>query len=271
VLYHPDVKKSKRLLLKWIKKSFRFIYFKSYNLLYSIITFLYMADTTDEYDINQLAKGIDKEIRSLAVKNVPNIRAVRRKYSSMLNKSKPEIVLALGRKIFKTYGYRWVAYELIIEHQGAIRKIGEAELEDLGVGLAHWGDVDAFAGYLAGPAWQFGQIDDKLVHKWARSDDRWWRRVALVCTVALNRPTLGGKGDVRRTIAVCKILAGDKDDMVVKAMSWALRELIRHDVNAVLNFLEKYDDVLASRVKREVMNKITTGLKNPKQKKHGDI
>jgi 3-methyladenine DNA glycosylase AlkD len=110
-----------------------------------------------------------------------------------------------------------------------------------------------------------GQIDDDLIHKWARSEDRWWRRVALVCTVALNRPTLGGKGDVPRTLAVCKILADDKDDMVAKAMSWALRELSRHDVDAVLNFLEKYKDVLASRVKREVINKITTGLKNPKR------
>ena len=71
-----------------------------------------MADTIDEYDINRLAEGIDVEIRSLPVRNVPNIRAVRRKYSNMLKKSEPEIILKLGRKIFKTYGYRWVAYEL---------------------------------------------------------------------------------------------------------------------------------------------------------------
>ncbi len=224
-----------------------------------------------EYNIRQLAKEIDSEIRSLPVVNVPNIRAVRRKYSNLLKKSGPEFILDLGREIFRTYGHRWIAYELIIEHNEAIRKIGEAELKELGTGLSGWGDVDAFAGYLAGPAWQYGQIDDKLIHEWAYSKNRWWRRAALVCTVALNRPTFGGTGDVRRTLAVCKILADDKDDMVVKAMSWALRELCRHDVNAVLKFLEKYNDVLASRVKREVMNKITTGLKNPKRKKNGNI
>jgi 3-methyladenine DNA glycosylase AlkD len=226
-----------------------------------------MAEKTAEYNIRLLAKEIDSEIRSLPVRNVSNIRAVRRKYSNMLKKSGPGFILELGREIFKTYGHRWVAYELIREHKLAIRKVGEAELKEFGTGLSHWGEVDAFAGYLAGPAWQFGQIDDKLVHKWARSKDRWWRRVALVCTVVLNKPTCGGTGDVRRTIDICKILAGDKDDMVVKAMSWALRELSRHDVNAVLNFLEKYNDVLASRIKREVMSKITTGLKNPKRKK----
>jgi 3-methyladenine DNA glycosylase AlkD len=224
-----------------------------------------MVETPFEYDIDRLAEGIDIEIRSLPVKNVPNIRAVRRKYSNMLKNSEPETVLDLGRKIFKTYGYRWIAYELIRNHEGAIRKIGEAELKEFGAGLCHWGEVDAFSGFLAGPAWQLGQIDDKLVHKWARSEDRWWRRVALVCTVVLNKPSFSGKGDIGRTLAVCKILANDKDDMVVKAMSWALRELSRHDADAVLNFLEKYNDVLASRVKREVMSKITTGLKNPKR------
>ena len=54
--------------------------------------------------------------------------------------------------------------------------------------------------------------------------------------------------------------------MVVKAMSWALRELIPHDADAVQNFLLYYEDVLAARVKREVNNKLTTGVKNPKKK-----
>jgi 3-methyladenine DNA glycosylase AlkD len=51
--------------------------------------------------------------------------------------------------------------------------------------------------------------------------------------------------------------------MVVKALSWALRELVQHDPNAVQQFLDGYDDLLAARVKREVRNKLKTGLKNP--------
>ena len=69
-----------------------------------------------------------------------------------------------------------------------------------------------------------------------------------------------------RTLAVCRLLAADQDDMVVKAMSWALRELIQHDAKAVREFLNQNDAVLAARVKREVNNKMTTGLKNPKRK-----
>jgi 3-methyladenine DNA glycosylase AlkD len=54
--------------------------------------------------------------------------------------------------------------------------------------------------------------------------------------------------------------------MVVKAMSWALRELIRHEPDAVQEFLLKHENVLAARVKREVRNKLKTGLKNPKSR-----
>ncbi len=70
-----------------------------------------------------------------------------------------------------------------------------------------------------------------------------------------------------RTLEVCRMLANDHDDMVAKALSWALRELVRHDAGAVQAFLLEHEHVLAARVRREVRNKLTTGLKNPRQKK----
>jgi 3-methyladenine DNA glycosylase AlkD len=104
----------------------------------------------------------------------------------------------------------------------------------LGRGIDSWGAVDPFAVYLAGPAWRERQVPDSLVHRWALSESRWWRRAALVSTVALNTKARGGSGDVARTIEVCRMLAGDHDDMVVKALSWALR----HDPDAVRQFLK---------------------------------
>jgi 3-methyladenine DNA glycosylase AlkD len=55
--------------------------------------------------------------------------------------------------------------------------------------------------------------------------------------------------------------------MVVKAMSWVLRELAVHNPQAVRQFLTEYDEVLAARVKREVRNKLRTGLKNPRRRR----
>jgi 3-methyladenine DNA glycosylase AlkD len=98
------------------------------------------------------------------------------------------------------------------------------ELERFGRGIDSWGAVDMFACYLSGPAWREHQVPDKLIHNWARSADRWFRRAALVSTVPLNSKARGGKGDSKRTLAVCASLVADRDDMVVKALSWALRE-----------------------------------------------
>ena len=51
--------------------------------------------------------------------------------------------------------------------------------------------------------------------------------------------------------------------MVVKAVSWALRELAIWDPAAVRAFLAAHDRELAARVKREARSKLETGLKNP--------
>jgi 3-methyladenine DNA glycosylase AlkD len=85
--------------------------------------------------------------------------------------------------------------------------------------------------------------------------------------VALNVRSHGGVGDVPRTLAVCRLLVDDHDDMVAKAMSWALRQLVVHDPDAVRQFLSEHETALAARVKREVRAKLDTGLKNPRRKK----
>jgi 3-methyladenine DNA glycosylase AlkD len=214
-----------------------------------------------------VASEIDAEIRALPVQNTPGARAVRRKYSGLLKGASPDFILGVARTLLRDYDHRWLAYELIAEHPAAFERIGEAELEELGQGIDSWYSVDAFARILSGPAWLRGQASDAMIGRWAGSEDRWWRRAALVSTVALNVRSQGGQGDVARTLAVCRLLAGDHDDMVAKAMSWALRALVAHDADAVGRFLDEHEELLAARVKREVRNKIHTGLKTPRRKR----
>ena len=220
----------------------------------------------ENFDYKKVAKELFDDIQKQEVKNTPNLRNIRKIYSKKLENGAPEQILNFARYFIKNFNYRWIAFELIRYHKTAIKLIGVKELEEFGKGINSWGAVDAFAVFLAGPAWQCGQVSDELLKNWAHSEDRWWRRTALVCTVPLNRRSMGGTGDTSKTLNVCRLLVNDKDDMVVKAMSWALRELIPHDVNAVREFIRKHEDILASRVKREVNNKLRTGLKNPKKK-----
>lgn len=226
-----------------------------------------MEQLLDLNSTKTVASEIEAEVRALPEQNTPGVRAIRRKYSQKLKGASPEFILDLARALLENYDHRWVAYELIRSHRAAFQSIGRAELEELGQGINSWWSVDSFARTLAGPAWLNGQVSDELIHQWAHSKDRWWRRAALVSTVALNVRSHGGMGDVPRTLEVCRFLVEDHDDMVVKAMSWALRELVVHDPGAVREFLDRYEDVLAARIKREVRNKLDTGLKTPRRKR----
>jgi 3-methyladenine DNA glycosylase AlkD len=212
-----------------------------------------------------LAAEFDAAIGSLPKRNTPNVRAVRKQYTQELKGADPEFILALVEVLHKQYGYWGPAFELIRNHRKTFQSLGEPELTSLGQGMNSWWTVDSFARTLAGPAWLRGQIEDDLVRQWAQSDDLWWRRAALVCTVALNMRSQGGYGDTSRTLEICEMLVDDHEDMVVKGLSWALRELVPHDPEAVEAFLAQYEDRLAARVKREVRNKLRTGLKNPKK------
>jgi 3-methyladenine DNA glycosylase AlkD len=52
---------------------------------------------------------------------------------------------------------------------------------------------------------------------------------------------------------------------VMKALSWALRELAKKHPEEVRRFLDAHEAHVAARVQREVRNKIVTGQKNPRR------
>jgi hypothetical protein len=216
-------------------------------------------------DAPGLASEITHRYRSVEPRTTAAYRRLRQEYSRRLRKIPPRYVveLALALKRYPDV-HRSFGDELILHHPSALKTLNRDDLEALGSGMDTWDQVDCFAPYLAGPAWRNGQIGDDVIAEWARSPDRWWRRAALVSTVALNVRARGGSGDPIRTIAVCEMLAHDRDDMVVKALSWALRALSAHDREAVQRFIEENRAALAPRVVREVANKLRTGLKNPR-------
>lgn len=155
----------------------------------------------------------------------------------------------------------------------AIRHVGSGDLERMGSLVDHWGDVDAFCP-LTGTLWRIGRLPNAQIRRWARSDCRWWRRSTLVTLIAkppkrtrLRRELIrvrGGHLDPHRILPLCEMLVADRDDMVVKAMSWVLRQLSVPHLQVVRDFLQEHEDAPATRVLREVRNKLETGVKNPK-------
>ena len=215
------------------------------------------------------AHGEGYHATSMRIRGVPTpaLRTIAGDLARRL-KSQPDAAIELASRLVASGGFdeRTLGYILLSRHRAAFASLDADRIDALGEGMDNWASVDAYCSLVAGPAWLAGRVEDARVEGWARSPDRWWRRAALVSTTALNKKrAVGGRGDAARTLPLCELLAADRDEMVEKAVSWALRTLAARDPDAVRGFLDAHQGVLTARVLREVRHKLETGVKNPRR------
>ncbi len=194
----------------------------------------------------------------------PDLRNLLKNWWIEMKNWPPEKIIDFAKQLVKTriFECNQVAFELLWMNKTALRLLRLADLEELGKNMDNWATTDTFSVMISGWIWRENQINDSDVLNWLNSENLWWRRAAVVSTVPLNLRARGGKGDAKRTLMICEKVVSDRDDMIVKALSWALRELSKSDRHAVEAFMEKYNNKLAGRVKREVSTKLETGRKN---------
>lgn len=216
----------------------------------------------------EIADQICEAIKLLPSRSVPAIRTVRREFSARLKDRSAEDIYQIALALLDRR--RWVGYELLYYHPSHLQGLDDAKVEKLGEGMTTWDDVDTFGRYVSGIAWNKGLIRDETISRWTESPEMVWRRSALVSTVCLNLEAAGGKGDTRRTLTICERLVDDREDLVVKALSWALRALANRDKEAVHAFMAKHESSLAARVKREVSTMLRTGTKNKSKRLLGE-
>jgi len=209
----------------------------------------------------ELVAEVEKEVLSARSPSTPVLRAIRKNISRKVKFLDRRIVIeAALALISRNRIHRFIPYELVQNHPAAMEAISWAEIEKLSEGMTSWSEVDSFACFVSGPAWAAERVRDSKIKGWAKSSDRWRRRAALVSTLALNRRP-PARDSAKRTLEICRMLISDRDEMVVKAMSWALRRLGTVDPEACRNFINQHKVQLASRIVREVSRKLETGRK----------
>lgn len=218
-----------------------------------------------------IAAAIRHDIAGQPRRDTPSLRALRKGWSAKLKTTAALEVVGIAQVLERAAPQegKWVAYELLRHHTGAFAVVGAAEVEDFASRVASWYATDAFGTILSGPLWATGRLPDTLFAAWSRSPNRWLRRSALVATVGLNASLPGRTGDPSRTFPLCLALAADRDDMVEKAASWALRYLSQRDKAAVVGFMTAHGDRFGARVRREVRHKLETGLKSRRRDRLG--
>ena len=82
----------------------------------------------EDLDYKKIAKELFDDIQKVQLKNTPNLRRIRKKYSKKLDQAAPEQILDFVRYFIDNYNYRWIAFEIIQCHKTAIKIIGVKEL-----------------------------------------------------------------------------------------------------------------------------------------------
>jgi len=75
----------------------------------------------------------------------------------------------------------------------------------------------------------------EILYHFAQSDDLWERRIAIVSTFAFIRAD-----EFDDTIAIAKMLLGDRHDLIHKATGWMLREVGKRDESVLRKFLDTH-------------------------------
>lgn len=194
----------------------------------------------------------------------PDFRVLIKEWWIEIKDWSPEKLIQFAKELVATriFECNQLAYELLSKNKNALRLLKLKDLEELGKNMDNWATTDCFSVMISGWAWRENQITDSDVLNWLETGNLWWRRTAVVSTVALNLRSRGGTGDVKRTLMICEKVINDRENMIVKALSWALRELSKSDKQAVEIFMEKYDSQMAGLARREVYTKLETGRKN---------
>ena len=98
----------------------------------------------------------------------------------------------------------------------------------------NWDLVDLSAHSILGQAILDGLEKKEILNNLAQSKNLWRRRIAIIATWALIK-----NGEVETTLRLAKILLGDKEDLMHKAMGWMLREGWKRQPLKIESFLAK--------------------------------
>ena len=195
---------------------------------------------------------------------VPNEKLILKTLKAQTKKFSGREKIELAKALVNTniFECQHIAFEYVGKDKRALAVLTEKDIDDFDKNLDNWVSVDCFSAYLLGYAWRVNKIKTDKVLSYFTSENYWRRRIPVVATVSLNQKARGGNGDAKRTIEICSLVVHDHEDMIVKALSWALRELAKVDPDPVAAFIEQHREQLHSRVLREVRNKLSKGTKN---------
>jgi len=102
-------------------------------------------------------------------------------------------------------------------------------------GINNWDLVDISCHKIIGAYLSITDSSREILYKFAKSNNLWKKRISIITTFYFIR-----KSDFKDSLKIAKILLNDKEDLIHKAVGWALREIGKKDLAVEENFLKKH-------------------------------
>jgi len=99
--------------------------------------------------------------------------------------------------------------------------------------INNWDLVDVTCPHIIGK--HLIDKDRSVLYEWARSEDLWTKRIAMVSNWWFIR-----KGDLTDVFKLAKVLLKDEHDLIHKAVGWMLREAGKKDQEKLEGFLKSH-------------------------------
>ena len=99
--------------------------------------------------------------------------------------------------------------------------------------INNWNLVDVTCPHVTGK--HLIDKDRTILYKWAKSEDLWTKRIAMISTFYFIR-----KNDLDDTFKIADMLLQDEHDLIHKAVGWMLREAGKRDIKKEETFLKKH-------------------------------
>ncbi len=176
-----------------------------------------------------------EEIQSRGWRTADLRRAALRWRREILQQSDPKFLLLVADNLFagKVNEDKNAAVFLL---ENITDKYGDEEFQLLQSWLpriTNWSDHDALVHYLIAPMIVAKPARKQRVFRWAKSQNRWFRRAACVALIQGTRRKMFFSEITR----LCDLLLADEDDMVQKGLGWLLRETAKSDAKRAVPYL----------------------------------
>src|SRR6266542_3914173 len=120
--------------------------------------------------------------------------------------------------------------------------------------INNWDLVDVSAANVVGA--HLEERNRKPLYRLAKSKSLWERRIAMVATLHFIR-----RNQFEDTLAISKVLLGDKHDLIHNACGWMLREVGKRDENALRGFLEEHAATMPRTMLRYAIERLPDRLR----------